>query len=200
MLTVRVFWVGKNSGYARPTASKTHFCGVDVAARAAGFGIPGVVVDGTDFFAVHAAAGEAIRRARAGDGPTLLECKAIRFFGHMEGWDDQAYRPEGEEAELRADHDCLANFRRKAGDAVDILFVDFAGVCFDQILNQAAKLRYMVGGKARLPLVIRVMYGAGMRRGAQHSQALYPLFAHIPGLKVAVPSSAYDAKGLMLQA
>jgi pyruvate dehydrogenase E1 component beta subunit len=83
---------------------------------------------------------------------------------------------------------------------VDLLFVDFAGVCFDQILNQAAKLRYMVGGKARVPLVLRAMWGAGMRRGAQHSQALYPMFAHIPGLKVVVPSTPADAKGLMAAA
>jgi acetoin:2,6-dichlorophenolindophenol oxidoreductase subunit beta len=82
----------------------------------------------------------------------------------------------------------------------DLLFVDFAGVCFDQILNQAAKLRYMVGGKARVPLVLRVLWGSGMRRGAQHSQALYPIFAHIPGLKVVVPSSPADAKGLLISA
>jgi pyruvate/2-oxoglutarate/acetoin dehydrogenase E1 component len=82
----------------------------------------------------------------------------------------------------------------------DLLFVDFAGVCFDQLLNQAAKLRYMVGGKARVPMVVRVLYGAGMRRGAQHSQTLYSLFAHIPGLKVAVPATPYDAKGLLIEA
>jgi pyruvate dehydrogenase E1 component beta subunit len=79
----------------------------------------------------------------------------------------------------------------------DLLFVDFAGVCFDQILNQAAKLRYMVGGKARVPLVLRAMWGTGMRRGAQHSQSLYSLFAHIPGLKVVAPSNPADAKGLL---
>jgi len=82
----------------------------------------------------------------------------------------------------------------------DILFVDFIGVCFDQILNQAAKLRYMVGGEVRLPLVVRTMYGAGMRRGAQHSQTLYSMVANVPGLKVAVPSTAYDAKGLLAEA
>lgn len=83
---------------------------------------------------------------------------------------------------------------------VDLLFVDFAGVCFDQILNQAAKLRYMTGGKARVPLVVRTLWGTGMRRGAQHSQALYPLFAHIPGLKVVVPATPADAKGLLIAA
>lgn len=82
----------------------------------------------------------------------------------------------------------------------DLLFVDFAGVCFDQILNQAAKLRYMVGGRASVPAVFRAMWGTGLRRGAQHSQALYPLFTHIPGLKVAVPATPADAKGLLITA
>lgn len=82
----------------------------------------------------------------------------------------------------------------------DLMFVDFMGVCFDQIFNQAAKFRYMFGGKATTPMVIRTMYGAGFRAASQHSQALYPLFTHIPGLKVVIPSSPYDAKGLMIQA
>jgi pyruvate/2-oxoglutarate/acetoin dehydrogenase E1 component len=82
----------------------------------------------------------------------------------------------------------------------DLMFVDFMGVCFDQIFNQAAKFRYMFGGKAVTPVVIRTMFGGGFRAASQHSQCLYPLFTHIPGLKVVIPSSAYDAKGLMIQA
>lgn len=82
----------------------------------------------------------------------------------------------------------------------ELMFVDFMGVCFDQIFNQAAKLRYMFGGKAKVPLVIRTMWGGGIRAAAQHSQALYPIFTHIPGLKVVVPSNPYDAKGLLIQA
>jgi pyruvate dehydrogenase E1 component beta subunit len=82
----------------------------------------------------------------------------------------------------------------------DLMFVDFMGVCFDQIFNQAAKFRYMFGGKAVTPVVIRTMYGAGFRAASQHSQCLYPLFTHIPGLKVVLPSNAYEAKGLMIQA
>ena len=80
----------------------------------------------------------------------------------------------------------------------ELMFVDFMGVCFDQIYNQAAKFRYMFGGKAKTPMVIRTMYGAGIRAASQHSQSLYPIFTHIPGLKVVVPSSPYDAKGLMI--
>ncbi len=82
----------------------------------------------------------------------------------------------------------------------ELMFVDFMGVCFDQIFNQAAKFRYMFGGKAVTPLVIRTMYGAGFRAASQHSQCLYPLFTHIPGLKVVVPSNPYEAKGLLIQA
>jgi len=81
----------------------------------------------------------------------------------------------------------------------ELMFVDFMGVCFDQIFNQAAKFRYMFGGKASTPLVIRTMCGAGFRAAAQHSQCLYPIFTHIPGLKCVIPSTPYDAKGLLIQ-
>ncbi len=83
---------------------------------------------------------------------------------------------------------------------VEIMFVDFLGVCFDQIFNQAAKFRYMFGGKAVTPMVLRATFGAGSGSASQHSQTLYPIFAHIPGLKVVIPSSPYDAKGLLIQA
>src|ERR671939_446978 len=82
----------------------------------------------------------------------------------------------------------------------ELMFVDFMGVCLDQIFNQAAKFRYMFGGKAVTPMVIRTMFGAGIRAASQHSQALYPIFTHLPGLKVVVPSTPYDAKGLLIQA
>jgi pyruvate dehydrogenase E1 component beta subunit len=81
----------------------------------------------------------------------------------------------------------------------ELMFVDFMGVCFDQIFNQAAKFKYMFGGKATTPVVIRCMIGGGFRAAAQHSQILYNVFTHIPGLKCVVPSSPYDAKGLLIQ-
>ena len=81
----------------------------------------------------------------------------------------------------------------------ELMFIDFMGVCFDQIFNQAAKFKYMFGGKAETPVVIRCMVGAGFCAAAQHSQMLTPLFTHIPGLKVVCPSNAYDAKGLLIQ-
>ena len=83
---------------------------------------------------------------------------------------------------------------------VELMFIDFMGVCFDQIYNQAAKFRYMFGGKARTPVVIRTMWGAGLRAAAQHSQSLLSVFTHVPGLKVVAPSNPYDAKGLLIQA
>jgi pyruvate/2-oxoglutarate/acetoin dehydrogenase E1 component len=82
----------------------------------------------------------------------------------------------------------------------ELMFIDFMGVCFDQIFNQAAKFKYMFGGKAETPVVIRAMVGAGFRAAAQHSQMLTPVFTHIPGLKVVCPSTPYDTKGLLIQA
>ncbi len=81
----------------------------------------------------------------------------------------------------------------------ELMFSDFMGVCFDQIYNQAAKFRYMFGGKAETPVVVRTMYGAGIRTAAQHSQSPYSIFTHVPGLKCVVPSTPYDAKGLLIQ-
>jgi pyruvate/2-oxoglutarate/acetoin dehydrogenase E1 component len=82
----------------------------------------------------------------------------------------------------------------------ELMFIDFLGVCLDQLLNQIAKFRYMFGGQARTPLVIRTMIGAGEGTGPQHSQILYPMLAAIPGIKVVAPSNAADAKGLLAEA
>jgi pyruvate/2-oxoglutarate/acetoin dehydrogenase E1 component len=83
---------------------------------------------------------------------------------------------------------------------VSVMFIDFIGVCFDQILNQMAKNKYMFGGKARLPLVVLANAGAGGGMAAQHSQSLEALLCHIPGLKVVMPSTPADAKGLLTSA
>ncbi len=79
----------------------------------------------------------------------------------------------------------------------EIMFSDFITIAMDQIANQAAKIRYMFGGKARVPLVIRTAGGGGTGAAGQHSQSLQALVAHIPGLKVVMPSNPYDAKGLL---
>ncbi|MGH7332393.1 MAG: thiamine pyrophosphate-dependent dehydrogenase E1 component subunit alpha [Candidatus Rokuibacteriota bacterium] len=102
-------FVVENNGYAEST-SRDYAVAVDsYVDRAAGFGLPGVTVDGTDFFAVYEAAGEIIKRAREGGGPALLECKMIRFFGHFEG-DAQTYRGPGEVEDIRANQDCIKKF------------------------------------------------------------------------------------------
>jgi pyruvate dehydrogenase E1 component beta subunit len=82
----------------------------------------------------------------------------------------------------------------------ELMFIDFIGVSLDPLLNQAAKLRYMFGGKARVPLTVRTSVGAGLRSAAQHSQSLYNLTTAIPGLKTVIPSNPHDAKGLLLAA
>jgi len=80
----------------------------------------------------------------------------------------------------------------------ELMFMDFIGVALDPLLNQAAKLRYMFGGKVRVPLTVRTLMGAGMQAAAQHSQSLYWITAGIPGLKTVIPSNPADAKGLLL--
>jgi pyruvate dehydrogenase E1 component beta subunit len=83
---------------------------------------------------------------------------------------------------------------------VELMFIGFMGVCLDQIVNQAAKMRYMFGGKATIPLTIRTMIGAGFRAAAQHSDSIYSTFVHFPGLKVVAPATPADAKGLLAAA
>ncbi len=80
---------------------------------------------------------------------------------------------------------------------VDIMFGDFITLTMDQMVNQAAKVHYMSGGKLKVPMVMRTTLGATRRSAAQHSQSLHAWFSHVPGLKVAVPSTPYDAKGLL---
>lgn len=82
----------------------------------------------------------------------------------------------------------------------EIMFMDFMAVCLDEVFNQAAKMRYMFGGRAKIPMTVRTVCGAGFAAAAQHSQCLEAWFAHIPGLKVVMPSTPADAKGLLISA
>ncbi len=109
-------FVVENNGYAEST-SRDYAVAVDsYVDRAAGFGMPGISVDGTDFFAVYEAAGEIIDRARNGGGPSLMECEMVRFYGHFEG-DAQTYRADGEVVDIREHRDCIAKFRSRVEDA-----------------------------------------------------------------------------------
>jgi pyruvate dehydrogenase E1 component alpha subunit len=120
-------FVVENNGYAEATSSLFHQAGVDVAKRADGFGMPGIVVDGFDFFAVREAAGEAIARARSGGGPTLLECKVGRYYGHFEG-DQQTYRGPNEVENLRRERDCLDSFAHRVTGAGIVEQSDLADI------------------------------------------------------------------------
>jgi len=109
-------FVVENNGYAEATSVDYAVAVDSYVDRATGFGMPGMTVDGVDFFAVYEAAGEIIKRAREGGGPSLLECKMIRFFGHFEG-DAQTYRTPGENDDNRANKDCLKIFRALVTEA-----------------------------------------------------------------------------------
>jgi pyruvate/2-oxoglutarate/acetoin dehydrogenase E1 component len=336
-----VIFVCQNNLYAEYTSYADSTASPNIAMRAEGYAMAGERVDGTDPFAVHAAAKRAIDRARAGEGPTLLECVAHRLQGHAFGSDEahmdadslaaarevnpvkmyrarliadglateeqlaaidtevaaeiddaQAYAdtsqaPSAAEVDidifadtaflpdsgapapadppawtgetkrmtfgqaitdaldiaLSADESVIllgediedpaggivkatAGLSTKHGRArvrgtpiseqaivgaaigaslvgfkpvAEIMIVDFAMVCMDQIANHAAKLRYMSGGRTNVPITLRMMTAGNVGSfGAQHSQSLEAWFAHIPGLKIVIPSNASDAKGLLL--
>ncbi|GLY40944.1 dehydrogenase E1 component [Amycolatopsis sp. NBRC 101858] len=126
-------FIAEDNGYAEATSSTWSVASDTIADRAAGFGMPGVIVDGFDFFAVHEAAGEAVERARGGGGPTLIEVKFTRYFGHFEGV-QQTYRA-GEAADARENLDCLKRFRERVTDSGEL-----PGPVLDDIDAEVAKL------------------------------------------------------------
>jgi 2-oxoisovalerate dehydrogenase E1 component len=317
----------ENNGYAEFSPTATQHA-APLEARAAGYGIPYVAVDGNHVEATAAAMDDVVMRARAGSGPALVEAATYRWHGHYEG-DPERYRPEDEvrewaerdpirlhgqrlrslgidddtikelessvareldgavdaarrlsapalatlshfvtrprpshpepplpsddapifrtmdaihdalEAELAADdrvfvagidvgaggnvfaltRGLVDRFGDRVRDTpisetaimgvgvgaamagmrpvVELMYLDFLGVCFDQLLNQAAKLPYMTGGAAEMALTVRTQFGAGRSSGSQHSQSLEALLAHIPGLTVVMPSTPADTYGLL---
>ncbi len=112
VLKVPAIFVFENNGYAEHTGAAYAVGSKDIASRAAGFGMPAEQVDGADFFAVHAAMNRAIAHARSGAGPSAIEARITRFYGHFEG-DPQTYRAKDEVANLRANMDCLKHFRAR---------------------------------------------------------------------------------------
>ena len=336
-----VVFVCQNNLYAEYTSFADSTASPDIASRAAGYGMVGQKVDGTDPFAVHEAAAHAIARARSGEGPTLLECVAHRLQGHAFG-SEEAHMDAGKLAAARAanpvkvyrqrlidlghtdaatldaidadvaievndaqafaeasqappaselEGDIFASvadlpgadramvsdvpippangrkimYGQAVNEAMDIalgrddkvillgediqdpaggivkatyglstkygrervratpiseqaivgaaigasmlgfkpvaeiMIVDFAMVCMDQIANHAAKLRYMSGGRTSVPITLRMLTAGNIGSfGAQHSQSLEAWFAHVPGLKIVAPSTAADAKGMLL--
>jgi pyruvate/2-oxoglutarate/acetoin dehydrogenase E1 component len=333
-----VIFVCENNQFAEATRVSDVMLVKNVADRAVAYGIPGVTVDGMNALDVYTAASEAVERARAGKGPTLLECVTYRYEGHGEGDNWTTYRSNEEVQEWRkrdpitafkalmlqqnfaettelgsienwaqqeitaarvfaeksplpapgdelkgvfaptppeeglaspVETDRELTFKQAISEAlvqalesdervflmgedlrvffgggpfgvtpsaqfvdrfgkerirdtpiseaafigagtgaaitgmrpiVELALIDFFGVAMDQIYNQAGKIRYMFGEQAKVPIIIRTPYGAGFSFGPHHSQSLYSLFAHVPGIKVVVPSTPYDAKGLLLNA
>src|SRR5688572_28544468 len=149
---------------------------------------PTVIVMGADIFGGTGARG-------AGDGwggvPGVTKCLYAKHSNRLMD------TPLSESAYIGA---AIGAATYGLRPVAELMFIDFMGVCLDQIFNQPAKFRYMFGGKAETPIVIRAMCGAGFRAAAQHSQMLTSTLTHIPGLKVVCPSNAYDAKGLLIQA
>ena len=327
-----IVFLCENNQYALSTASKRTTAGESIAARAAGYAMPGVRVDGNDVLAVYEAVRTAVARARAGDGPSLIEAVTYRWGGHsmranlpeyrtkeeerawverdpiarfandlkdrklatpmrlkeleesveleldgavefaktsaeptVELMEASVYAPRVEVAEpaVKAGRDLTMaealnealrgemerdarvfvmgedvgliggifgvtrGLREKFGEdrvrdtpiseatflgagvgaaiaglrpVVEIQIFDFVAMTMDQIVNQAAKFRYMLGGRPTVPLVIRGPQGGGIRLAAQHSQSLEAWFVHVPGLVVVAPSTPYDAKGLLASA
>ncbi|MDA0822404.1 MAG: thiamine pyrophosphate-dependent dehydrogenase E1 component subunit alpha [Proteobacteria bacterium] len=122
-----VVFVAENNGYAEATAASWSVSCEDISTRAQGFGMPGVTVDGHDFFAVHKATKEAVERARNGGGPTLIECKLDRFFGHFEG-DNQNYRAKDEVKDIRENKDCIKRFSKTLLSDTAITTDDLAAI------------------------------------------------------------------------
>jgi pyruvate dehydrogenase E1 component beta subunit len=170
-------------------SKKTYLQAINEAVRQEMQRDPRVIVLGEDVAGGQGASGEA-----GGVGSVFGQMKGLfNEFGPDRVFDT----PISESAIIGAAGGAALTGLRPVAE---IMFVDFVGVCFDQIYNQIAKFRYMFGGKAKTPVVIRATIGAGFRAAAQHSQTLHPLFTAVPGLKVVMPSNAYDAKGLLIQA
>ena len=119
-------FVAENNGYAETTSSTWSVASDNIADRADAFGMPGVIVDGFDFFAVHEAASQAIARARDGGGPSLLEVKFTRYYGHFEG-DQQTYRA-GEVEHARAELDCLKRFAARVTETGEVSAEDLTAI------------------------------------------------------------------------
>src|SRR5271154_4044319 len=170
-------------------SKKTYGQAINEALRGEMLRDPNVIIIGEDVAGGHGASGEP-----GGVGGVFgLTGGLYKEFGPTRVLDT----PISESAIIGAASGAAVTGMRPVAE---IMFVDFVGVCFDQIYNQAAKFRYMFGGKAKTPLVIRTMIGAGRSAAAQHSQSPYHIFTSVPGLKCVVPSNAYDAKGLLIQA
>ncbi|MDI6602324.1 MAG: alpha-ketoacid dehydrogenase subunit beta [Thermoanaerobacteraceae bacterium] len=150
---------------------------------------------------------EAQAQAMEDDEKVFLMGEDVGVYGGIFGTDVGLYEKFGPERVIDTPISESAFIGAATGAAIDglrpiveLMFVDFFGVAMDQIYNHMAKNTYMSGGNVHVPVVLRTAMGGGYGDAAQHSQILYSIFAHVPGLKVVVPSTPYDAKGLLLSA
>src|SRR5437660_737370 len=163
----------------------------DVLDRPRAFGIHALDVDGQDVRAVYASMKGLVGRARRGEGPAFKVLSGlVEEFGPERVLDSPISEAGITGLGVGA---AMTGLR----PIVDIMFGDFLTLVMDQLVNQAAKVHYMSGGKLKAPLVLRTTLGATRRSAAQHSQSLQAWVSHVPGLKVAIPSTPYDAKGLL---
>jgi acetoin:2,6-dichlorophenolindophenol oxidoreductase subunit alpha len=164
ILRLPVLFVVENNGYGEATPVEYHVAVRDLAVRAQAYGIPGAVVDGMDFFAVHARASEAIARARGGEGPTLLECKTYRYFGHYVG-DPLTYRAKDEADRMRATRDPLDLFERRVVGEKRLAESELRKVDDDVTAVVAAAVRFAEESPApdvsELTTDVYVHYGPG---------------------------------------
>jgi pyruvate dehydrogenase E1 component alpha subunit len=158
-----VLFVCENNGFAETTSTDYAVGGNNIAGRGPAYGMPGVAVDGQDVFAVCESAGEAIRRARAGQGPTLLECQTYRYFGHFEG-DNLKYRTRDEEARFKS-RDCLTRFRDRILPGNLLTQADLDAI--DQRCCQAVREAVQFAFESPLPQLEECLEDVYVRYGAQ---------------------------------
>jgi pyruvate dehydrogenase E1 component beta subunit len=155
---------------------------------------------------MYQAISEAIRQEIERDSSVFVMGEDTGVYGGIFGATSELYSKFGSERVMDTPISEMGFVGAAVGAALEgmrpvaeVMFVDFIGACFDQVLNHFSKIHYMSGGQLKVPMVIMAAIGGGYNDAAQHSQCLYSIFGHIPGIKVVVPSTPYEAKGLMIQ-
>lgn len=156
---------------------------------------------------MYQAIAEAIRQEMVRDQRVIVMGEDVGGFGGIFGASSGLWKEFGDDRVLDTPISEMGFVGAAVGAALEgmrpvaeVMFIDFIGACMDQVLNHMSKIPYMSGGKMKVPMVLMTAIGGGYNDAAQHSQCLYGMFAHLPGLKVVVPSTPYDAKGLMTTA
>src|SRR5680860_1448692 len=214
VLQLPVIFLCQNNQWAISVPYHKQTAACTVAQKAIGYGMPGIQVDGNDIFAVYRATREALERARGGEGPTLIEAHTYRLGDHTTSDDARRYREAEDVAEWeercgqeRVSDTPLAEtgaLGLSIGMAVagyrPVAEMQFSGLsypAYDQLVSHASRMRNRSRGRWTVPMVVRMPYGGGIRALEHHSESMEAVFAHVPGLKVVIPSDPYEAKGLL---